>query len=310
MKSDSDLIRELKERVQTERNVHLEVLRLLQEVERRKLHLEMGYPDLYAFAQTELGYSSGAAHRRISAMRLLTTLPETEASLACGKLTIDNAAQAQVFFRKEDKRRKEQGEEKLSLTEKREVVTELLEKSTREGLRLLTERSPEIMTPTEKLKPLPENKTLVQFVASEVLMAKLEELKHLLAHQNYDGCMDVLVEKLADLALKKLRPVSPPAPGVEETAPVPATAPAQGLPASASRYIRVRDQRAVMRGYSQGCAYQDPKTGRTCGSRHGLQRDHRVPLALGGLTEAANLRLLCGAHNRFMAAKMGLRRPG
>jgi hypothetical protein len=205
-KSNQELIRVLKVQVENERKLLMDILYSLQEVEARSLHLEMGYPDIYTFAMKELGYSSGSAYRRISAMRLLKTLPEAAPKLASGELGLENASQVQSYFRKEDQSRREQGLEKLSLHEKREVVSELLGKSTREGLRLLTERSPDVMTPTEKIKPLPEQKTLVQFVASVELMNKLDELKHLLAHQNFDGQMDILIEKLADMALKRLKP--------------------------------------------------------------------------------------------------------
>jgi hypothetical protein len=166
--SNSELINALKVQVEDERKLLMQILEALREVEGRMLHLEMGYPDLYTFAMKELGYSSGAAYRRISAMRLLKSVPEAAPKLESGELGLENASQAQCFFRKEDQVRKGQGVEKLTLQEKRDVVLELVGKSTREGLRFLLEKSPEAMTPTEKLKPLSSRKTLVQFLADEV----------------------------------------------------------------------------------------------------------------------------------------------
>ncbi len=64
----------------------MEILHALREVELRKLHLELGYPDLYRFAMKELGYSAGAAHRRISAMRLLNSIQEVASKLESGEL--------------------------------------------------------------------------------------------------------------------------------------------------------------------------------------------------------------------------------
>jgi hypothetical protein len=74
------------------------------------------------------------------------------------------------------------------------------------------------MIPSEKIRPLPENKTLVSFVADEELMNMLEELKHLLAHQNFDGRMDILIKKTASIALKKLKPKQEPAPSKTQQA--------------------------------------------------------------------------------------------
>jgi hypothetical protein len=326
LKSNQELLSTLKLQAENERRLLMDILYSLQEVEARSLHLGMGYPDLYTFAMRELGYSSGSAYRRVSAMRLLKSVPDVAPKLESGELGLENASQAQSFFRKQDQARKEQGLERLSLDEKREVVSELFNKSTREGLRFLTERAPEVMIPTEKLKPLPEQKTLVQFVASAELMAKLEELKHIFAHQNFEGRMDVLVDQLADIALKKfkLAPVSHqiPAPGKvstnEKTSPPHLTdtkpvepnqrrvQPSQNRdPAKRSRYIPAQIRRQVLlRDQQNGCTYQDPKSGRICGARHGLQFDHLMPWSWGGEHSVDNLTLRCGAHNRFRAEQM------
>jgi 5-methylcytosine-specific restriction endonuclease McrA len=313
-KSNPELLSTLKLQVENERKLLMEILYSLQEVEARNLHLEMGYPDLYTFAMKELSYSSGAAYRRISAMRLLKSVPEIASKLESGELGLENASQAQSYFRKEDQARREQGLEKLSLNEKREVVSELLNKSTREGLRLLTERAPDITTPAEKLKALPDQKTMIQFVASSELMDKLEELKHLLAHQNFEGRMDILIEKLADIALKKLRPASSPAPGMIATGRKVATrSQTDALKLNPmrtkklrSRYIPAQIRKQVLLRDQSGCTYQDPKTGRVCGARHGLQLDHLTPFSWGGEHSVDNLALRCGAHNRFRAEQMRL----
>ncbi len=320
--SNDRLLSDLKSKVENERVLLMEILYALREVEERKLHLEIGYPDLYTFVMKELGYSAGSAHRRISAMRLLKSVPEVASKIESGELGLENASQAQVFFRKEDQRRKEQGEQKLSLEEKREVVTELFGKSTREGQRVLMERSPDVMIPTEKTRPLPEQKTLVQFVASAELMAKLEELKNLLAHKNFEGRLDVLVEQVADVALNELRPMpkssqkseaqvapkqtQPPAPGVEAAEKLKADSELNSEPEKRSRYIPVTEKRKVLLRDQNGCTYKDSKSGRVCQSKHGLQLDHIVPFSLGGKNTADNLTLRCGAHNRYRAEQMGL----
>jgi hypothetical protein len=338
LKSNQELLNTLKLQVENERKLLIEILYSLQEVEVRSLHLEMGYPDLYTFAMKELGYSSGSAYRRISAMRLLKSVPDVAPKLESGELGLENASQAQSFFRKEDRHRKEQGLEKLTLDEKREVVTELFNKSTREGQRILTERAPDIMIPTEKLKPLPEQKTLIQFIAGAELMSKLEELKDIFAHQNFEGRMDVLVDHLADIALQKYKPTaslqSTPAPhSASASKSTPETAfsiPAPGTNASPenatrftqenaspstlnhknpdrskrSRYIPAQIRRQVLLRDQNGCTYKDPKTSRVCGNKHGLQFDHVMPWSWGGEHSVENVTLSCGTHNRFRAELM------
>jgi hypothetical protein len=290
-KINSELIQELKDLVKNERHLLMEILYRLREVEERKLHLEMGHSDIYHFAQDELGYSRGAAYRRISAMRLLKSLPEIEQSLKSGELELGNASRAQSLFRQEDLRRRDQGQEKMNREEKKNIVTELFGKSSRDAERLLAEKLPDVTAVAEeKIKPAKNGQTVIQFIASPELMEKLEQLKGLLAHTNFDGRMDVLIEKLADVTLQKLNPVpKSPAPGFSET-----------------RYIPTKIKAQVRRRDGNRCTYQDPKTRHRCASTHALQFDHIKPFSQGGPSTLENLRLLCGAHNRYQAEMMGL----
>ena len=68
--------------------------------------------------------------------------------------------------------------------------------------------------------------------------------------------------------------------------------------ASGSRAIPKAIKRRVWQRDDGRCSYVDPRTGRRCASRHLLQIDHKIPYALGGSAEPANLRLLCFAHHR------------
>ncbi|MDR3608902.1 MAG: HNH endonuclease [Oligoflexia bacterium] len=305
LKSNKNLLQEIKHLATQERDLLMQVLHYLREIELRKLHLSMGYPDLYVFAQKELGYSNGAAYRRIAAMRLLESVPEAGEKLQSGELHLESASAAQSAFRKEDLRRRNAGEIQLTKQEKSEIIKDMSGKSTRQAEHLLFEKLPEVAPlAEEKMRPLADQKTLIQFAATPELMEKLEELKNLMAHQNYDGRMDVLVEKLADLALQKWRPkVS----NAQEPQKTEAKTPAQKSPAPGvrTRYISTAVKEAV-KLRDQACTYRDPKSGRVCGSKHGLQFDHIQAFSQDGPNTAENLTLLCGAHNRWKAELEGL----
>jgi hypothetical protein len=68
--TDQNLIAELKNLVQQEREVLAETIRYLQEVDTRRLYLELGYSSLFSFCTQGLGYSEGSAYRRIKAARV------------------------------------------------------------------------------------------------------------------------------------------------------------------------------------------------------------------------------------------------
>ncbi len=224
-KIDSALLLELKSLVSREREVTTEILHYLREVESRKLHLERGYPSLFEFTVRELGYSEGSAHRRILAMRLLKALPELEPKIRSGELTLTTAARAQGFFKEEAKRRN------VSREEKKATVESLFNRSTRECERTLATISPASALPKEKERVVSEEFTQIQFLADRELLSKLERLKGLLAHRNFEGSYAVLFQQLADLALKKLDPVR--TQGAKN-----AVMPSRSVPGDASQGVR------------------------------------------------------------------------
>ena len=90
-------------------------LRHLAEIDSRKLFFKQGFCSLFDYAVRELGYSEGAAYRRIKAMKLCCALPETANRLQSGRLSLSAASQLQVFFEKQDKKIKEEAKKALSL---------------------------------------------------------------------------------------------------------------------------------------------------------------------------------------------------
>src|SRR5690606_2316204 len=81
-----------------------EILKHLNEIDRRKLYLERGYSSLWAYCTEELNYSEAAAQRRIEAMRALE-IPELEEKIESGKLTLSSIAKVQSLARKINKSR-------------------------------------------------------------------------------------------------------------------------------------------------------------------------------------------------------------
>src|SRR5215208_2470068 len=69
-----------------ERELLVEFLHTLAEVDARKFYLDMAFPSLFAFLTGHLGCSKAAAFRRSTAARLLVRFPEAEAYLADGRL--------------------------------------------------------------------------------------------------------------------------------------------------------------------------------------------------------------------------------
>jgi hypothetical protein len=89
------LLERLKQAVANERSAITAVLQLLIEADEVKLHTKMAYPNQMYFCMKELGYSEGAAWRRVNAARLLRKNSQVSDKLENGSLTLSNAVQIQ-----------------------------------------------------------------------------------------------------------------------------------------------------------------------------------------------------------------------
>jgi 5-methylcytosine-specific restriction endonuclease McrA len=249
--------------VARERACTAEVLRLLREVERRKLYLARGYSSLFAYCTGFLHYSEPEAQIRISAMRL----PGAIARIERGTLSMSVAAQVQSAVRREA----------LDSGRTKELLNELSGASKREAEKKLAALFPQEKKP-ELTKPISEDLVEIRMTVSLKEAELIERLLDRKSHTNFERSKSKLFVELATAALKKLEgkpaQVTPP------------HGPGKGryIPASTRRFVWKRDQGE--------CQYPG------CRSRHGLQLDHIIEYAKGGTHEPENLRLYCGAHNR------------
>ena len=199
--SDQELIFDLKNLISEERELITAILRYLREIENRKIYLQKGFSSMFAFVTEELGYSEGAAQRRIQAMRLLKDLPEVEAKIETGEISLSVASQVQSYLKKEEKKAPIKKEEKLAL------IDDVSGSSARECERKLIGLSPENALPREKTRLITEDKTQIQFVAGSDLMKKIDRLKELTSHTNPEGKYEELFSKALDIALKQIDPL-------------------------------------------------------------------------------------------------------
>ncbi len=90
--SDSQLLRGLGRLRGRERETTLQILRLLGEVEKRRLYLSEGYGSLYDYCTKGLGYSPSSAMRRISSARCVAKYSEFAGMLKKGEISLCSIA--------------------------------------------------------------------------------------------------------------------------------------------------------------------------------------------------------------------------
>jgi 5-methylcytosine-specific restriction endonuclease McrA len=101
--SDRELLFRVKDLVARERSVTLEILVHLIEVERRRLHLGLGYASKFDYCTRHLGYSSSAASRRIHSARCVRDYPEVYGLLEKNVVNLSSVSLVASILTKENK---------------------------------------------------------------------------------------------------------------------------------------------------------------------------------------------------------------
>lgn len=91
--SDKQVLSRITELVHRERSLTRGVLLHLNEIERRRLHLKLGYASMFDYCTTGLGYSSSAAARRIRTARCIARYPEVLALLKANEVNLSTVSQ-------------------------------------------------------------------------------------------------------------------------------------------------------------------------------------------------------------------------
>ena len=183
--ADDKLLSEIKRLVNEERDIQIEVIHHLAEINARRLHEARGYSSLHEYAVRGLGYSDGAAQRRIKTMRLCADLPEVEELIRPGKLNLTSASQLQSMFERQQRSaQREAAPEQVWNDEKKlDLVRKVEGKSTRETERLIADAAPEVAAPQERSRYLGNGKWELRIVVTETVWSELESLKDLLSHR-------------------------------------------------------------------------------------------------------------------------------
>ena len=327
--TDQDLSFQLKQTVREEKEITLKVLRLLREVEKRRLFAKRGFSSLFEFAVKELAYSESAAGRRISAMRLIKEIPSVEEKIQDGKLNLSTANKVAPFFCEEKKLNRE-----CSETTKEQILQKIEGKSQREVERTLVELSPNRdFSQKEKQRLITPEITELKVFLNREQIKKLERLKQLRGNnksnaqliewmldqtlQKIDPAVSKVNKRTATVKKKKVKSNAPAAgAGVATGARARARARARAktktdleqakfkMGAASNRYIPRQFRRELEQRANSRCQYIDRESHRRCELKTNLQVDHDWPLALGGKTELKNLRMLCHTHNQLMAIRV------
>ena len=260
--SSSHLHEELIKLVKFERRITSKILDLLQQVEDRKSYLSWGYSNLFQYLVKGLNYSEALAYQRKAALKICQSIPEVKAKLDQGSLSLTTLARASKVLNTK------------SIQEKRELITELENKSAREVDKILASAGPLQTTPGPAKRYVNESTIRVTLDFSESELKNLERLKALKSHKVKD--LKDLVALLVDNELEKYNRTSK-----------------LSSKSRNPRQIKISLKNHLLQKANYRCQYPG------CDQNHFLQIDHILSVSKGGHNQASNLQVLCQAHNQF-----------
>jgi hypothetical protein len=322
--SDGSLLRSLSELVVRDQQNEAELLRVLGEVNERRLYLEQGCSSMYAYCTEVLHMSEGVGYHRINVARKGRSIPEllerirrgelhlSGAVLLAPRLTADNHIELLDLARYKSKRTIE---ELLADQARKPDAPALVRRipaaspaqpvlnpepsSPKATPPAPAEQVPPPPTPvrqqTRAPEPLGQQRYKVQFTASRGLYDKLRQAQALLRHQVPDGDLAEIFDRALTLLVKESRrrkfaDVQTP----REKRPTAGKRATRHIPAEVRRAVEARD-----RGQ---CAFVGAN-GRRCRSRDFLEFHHREPWSQSKRHAIGNIELRCRAHNQYAAAK-------
>jgi hypothetical protein len=300
-----------------ERRTIVEFLFCLAEVERRRLHLELGYASIFAYLTEGLGFPNGSAYRRMTAADLIVRFPETADYLRNGKLNLTTLTKLRGVLKAENCADLLAQAAGKSEKEIEQLVASLAPRPAQADLivRMPTptpdppaatsnsEAAPSVPPPLtaapekksepppDRVEPTSAKQHRMHVTVSQEFVDDLKKVSDLLAHKLPGGGLEEVLHECVRLAIgvieKRRR-------GSEKPRATNAE------PKTDGDYVPAAVRREVWRRDGGRCAFVGAD-GRRCGSRRRIEIHHVQPRARGGPSTVDNCEIRCSDHNHYAA---------
>ena len=331
--ADHEVLPRLATLVERDRATTAEMLELIGRAEARRLYAPTEYPSLFRYCVGRLRMSEDMAWKRIQAARAVRKFPAILAMLADGRLHLTAVVRLAPHLTKDNAGELLQATANLS----KQALGELLAaRFQRPDLAACvqalaaplpgrvsspaelapepvafashysagtseTQLVPEPVAPPvpvappdlpARITPLAPGRFGVQFTIGQAAHDKLRYAQALASHAVPGGALAEILERALDAYIQKLEKqkfaaTSRPRPAAKHSSADP-----RHVPAAVVREVCLRDEGR--------CTFVSGQ-GERCESRDFLELDHVTPVARGGQSTAANVRLRCRTHNQHAA---------
>lgn len=250
--------------IHNERESIREVIAAIALAEQNKVYAARAYSSMFEYLKRYWKYPPDAAQRRLAAARLVLDVPAAIEKLDDGTLNLTVLSKTRSAIRAQEKATGQ----KLTNADKAHVVSAVENLSSRQADQTLFKLLPAAAQPIpmERVVAIDKDSNKVTLCLDNQDVSFLDKARDILAHAIPDGAYGKVI----------------------------------------GRVLRdfVNCSNLTRRTLGQACEFIDDKTGHICGSTFMLERDHMVPVALGGLDADFNRRWLCKPHNLLMAERL------
>lgn len=324
--SNEALERALASLAAVESEATADVVEHVAEFERRRLFAPKSFPSMFEYCTKTLGYSEGAAYLRIYAGRLSREYPELLDLIRSRRLHLTALRTVGPHLTAANRRQLLSRCISKSERELKFIVAELAPKpEPMELVRRLpaADQSPQVGStdmipiaqpmeppraspscpdapgerartegPTARIEPLSARRVRFAFTGTDIFLGKVDRVRQILRHKHPAGSLEDVFSETVEFFLNARDP------GRSKRSPRPrrSNPRRRAVPAWVKDIVFKRDDGR--------CAYRSAE-GARCAEKGGLEYDHIVPWARGGISnDPANIRLLCRTHNTLEAERI------
>jgi hypothetical protein len=319
--ADEKLLADLASLVSADRQTTAMLLAHIAEIDARDLFAPAACTSMHAYCVRVLHLSEDAAFKRIRAARAARKFPVLFEAVADGRLHLTaigllaphlTDANVDELVTAATHKTKLEVEMLLARLAPRPDMPDALTPIVPSAEPPCSDRlvpEPVAKPPAEtpaRVTPLAPERFALQLTISETTRDKLERARALLRHANPSGDLAEVVDRaldalLAQLERKKFGATS--RPRARKARPQAVSAEDATAETADLAYVSAEVRRAVHERDGEQCTFMS-ESGERCCERGFLQLDHRNPVCRGGQPSVENLRLLCGAHNRYEARRV------
>lgn len=287
------------------RRAEIELIEILQEVDREKVYAYKGYSSLFMYAKDALGLSENVIYSLITVARKAVEVPELKEKIASGEMTLTNAKRISAVLNQENKS---------------EWIEKASELSYRQLEREVAKVRPEEKTP-ERVSYVSESHLKMQIGLTEEQVLMLRNAQELLCQSTGQALsLSDTVALLTEEFLKRKDPVQK-ATRVfvkkgfiakpkeqSQTKSDDSLVARRGDRADASKLKRTTPPAHIVHQLNlrdqRRCAYVR-SDGSRCGETRWIQVHHLKEVSQGGTHALENLTTLCSTHHKLVHGTLG-----